>query len=153
MNNECIPFFEAAYTQKITVHAAYAVTGKTFVGPIVGMQGSAPGLAADPIVAGDGGNLLVPAAPAAGGAVAGVANWDAAANSKVPITRGSGTILPVTCSAGVAAGALLMVDAAGKVLTATTGKVAVGRAIQAQATVGGDVVVELFDADPADLAP
>ena len=54
--NECIPFFEGAYTQTLTIHAGYAITGKTFVGPLSTYQGQGPALAADPLPAGDTGD-------------------------------------------------------------------------------------------------
>jgi hypothetical protein len=96
MQNECIPYFEGPYTQTLTVHVGYAVTGKTFIGPITGYQGQGPGLAADPLPTGDGGNLLCPAAPTAGGQVGGVAAWDAASGTKLTKLAGKGTHLPVT---------------------------------------------------------
>jgi hypothetical protein len=144
MLNECIPYYEGPYTQTLTVHVGYAVTGKTFIGPITGYQGAGPGLAADPLPAGDGGNLQCPAAPAAGGQVGGVASWDAASGTKLTKIGGTRTILPVTAGATVAIGDLLMVDTSGRVVTATTGNFIVGKAHSA-ATVGVDCVVELFD--------
>jgi hypothetical protein len=144
MLNECIPYYEGPYTQTLTVHVGYAVTGKTFVGPITGYQGAGPGLAADPLPAGDGGNLQCPAAPASGGQVGGVAAWDAASGTKLTLIRGTRTHLPVTAGATVAAGDLLMVDTQGRVVLATTGNLIVGKAHSA-ATVGVDCVVELFD--------
>lgn len=152
MTNECIPFFEAAYTQKITVAAGYAMTGKTFCGPITSYQGNGPGLAADPLPTNDGGNLQCPALPAAGGEVGGVIGWDVAQNGKAPIIRGGGTILPVTSGAAVNAGAELAVDAAGKVVTAATGDVVVGKAHSTVAGANLDVSVELYDLNPAILA-
>lgn len=152
MLNECIPYFEAAYTQKITVHAGYAMVGKTFCGPITTFQGQGPGLAADPLPTNDGGNLQCPAAPAAGGEVGGVINWDAASASKASITRGGGTILPVTSGAAITSGALLKVTTAGKVVTATTGSVVVGKAHSTVAGTDLDVIVELFELNPAILS-
>jgi hypothetical protein len=152
MLNECIPYFEAAYTQKLTVHAGYAMTGKTFCGPITGFQGTGPGLAADPLAAGDGGNLLCPAAPSAGGEVGGVIGWDVASAGKAPITRGAGTVVPVTSGADVAVSDLLAVDGSGRVVPAATGDVVVGRAHSAVTGAGHDVVVELFDTNSAVLS-
>jgi hypothetical protein len=151
MTNECIPYFEAAYTRKITVHAGYAITGKTFVGPLTAPQSGWAALAADPLATGDGSNLLCPAAPAANGQFGGVAAWDAASGSKVPVINGAGTFLPVTSGAAVAVGDLLKVDASGRVVTATQ----VAAAAQpvnwvcgkAHSAVGGaalDVIVELM---------
>lgn len=144
MNNECIPYFEAAYTQKITVHAGYAMIGKTFSGPITSHQGAGPGLATDPLPTGDGGNLQCPAAPAAGGQVGGVIGWDVASGAKAPITRGQGTMLPVTSGAAVAIGDLLTVDTQGRVVTAVAGNYIVGKAHSAAGAAGVDVIVELL---------
>jgi hypothetical protein len=145
MQNECIPFFEAAYTSKKTVHMGYAGVGKTFAGPTTAYQGAGPGLATDPLASGDGGNLLCPVAPTAGGQVSGVLSWDAASGSKGVVINGVGTILPVTVGAGgVVAGALLAVDATGKVVTAAAGNFIVGKA-HANANAGADVPVELYD--------
>ena len=145
MQNECIPYYEGPYTQTQTVHAGYAVTGKTFVGPITSYQGQGPGLSADPLPAGDGGNQQVPAAPVAGGQVAGVAAWDAASGSKLTIIRGTHTQLPVTSGAAVNAGDLLKVDTQGRVLLATTGTFIVGKAHSTVGAAGADVIVELYD--------
>lgn len=155
MTNECIPLEEGPYTKVRTVHVVTTgVTGKCFVGPITGRQsGGLAGLAADPLAAGDGSDYTVAGPPSAGGAVSGVASWDAASGTKVPIISGTGTVLPVTCSAAVAQGALLKVDAAGKVLTATTGTRIVGKALVAQATPGADVEVELYAIDDNNLSP
>lgn len=152
MLNECIPYFEAAYTQKITVHAGYAMTGKRFCGPLTSYQSQGPALANDPLAAGDGGNLICPAQPAAGGEVGGVIGWDVASGGKAPITRGAGTILPVSSGAAVAVGDLLKVDAVGRVLPATTGTTVVGKAHSAAAGADLDVVVEMYTTNPRSLA-
>jgi hypothetical protein len=144
MNNECIPTKEAAYTQKITVHAGYAMTGKTFCGPLTSRQsGGLGGLATDPLSTGDGSNILCPAAPTAGGIVGGVINWDVASGGKAPITRGAGTFLPVTSGAAVTVGAELQVDTSGRVVPYSTGR-KVGIAHSAAGAAGVDVEVELY---------
>jgi Uncharacterized conserved protein (DUF2190) len=154
MINECIPTVEAAYTQRITVHCDLAVLGKTFVGPLVQRQsGGLAGLTPDPLAAGDGANMRIAGPPAAGGEVGGVASWDAATGAKCPIIRGAGTRLPVTASAAVAAGNKLKVDAAGKVLPATTGAVIVGIAHSGAAGAGTDVEVELYTTPSQLLSP
>jgi hypothetical protein len=149
--NECIPYYEGPYTQVLTVHAGYAVTGKTFVGPITTYQGAGPGLAADPLPAGDGGDLQCPAAPAAGGQTGGVAAWDVSSGSKVPVLRGVGTFLPVTSGAAVASGDLLKVDVQGRVVPAAQvaagaqpNQWIVGKAHSVAGAAGVDVVVELL---------
>lgn len=145
MNNECIPTKEAAYTQKITVHAGYTMVGKTFAGPLTSRQsGGLGGLAPDPLAAGDGSNILCPAAPTAGGIVGGVIGWDVASGGKAPIVRGAGTFLPVTSGAAVAVGNELQVDTQGRVIPWTTGrKVGLAHSVAAGAAV--DVEVELYD--------
>lgn len=146
MLNEVVPFYEGPYTQVLTVHAGYAITGKRFVGPLTTYQGAGPGLAADPLPTGDGGNLLCPAQPAANGETAGVAQWDAASGSKVPIIRGGGTFLPVSSGAAVAAGNELMVDNQGRVIpyVSAAGNRRVGKAHSTVAGADLDVVVELY---------
>jgi hypothetical protein len=151
MTNECIPYYEGTSTWKRTVHVGYAVTGKTFAGPITGYQSQGPGLASDPLAANDGGNQQVPAAPTAGGPVSGVVGWDVAINGKAPIIGGDGTQLPVTSGAAVAIGDYLKVDTQGRVVTATqTGAGSqpanwvVGIAHSAAGAAGVDVVVELI---------
>ena len=144
MNNECIPTKEAAYTQKITVHAGYAITGKTVVCPLTSRQsGGLGGLAPDPLATGDGANILCPALPSAGGIVGGVASWDVASGAKCPVIRGAGTMLPVTAGAAVAVGNELQVDATGRVVPYTSGR-KVGIAHSAAGAAGTDVEVELY---------
>lgn len=146
MTNECIPYYEGPYTQTITVHVGYAVTGKTFVGPFTGFQSQGPGLASDPLAVGDGGNLLCPALPAANGEVGGVAAWDAASGSKLTVIRGSGTMLPVTSGAAITAGQEVMVDATGRVIpyVSAAGNRRVGKAHSTVAGAALDTVVELY---------
>lgn len=146
MNNECIPFFEAAYTQKKTVHAAYALTGKTFAGPLTGYQTDGPGLATDPLAANNGGNLIAAAAPAAGGEVSGVVSWDVPILGKAVIISGPGTVVPVTSGAAVTQGDLLKVDTSGRVLKATAGSVVVGKAHSTVGAINLEVVVEIYAA-------
>lgn len=146
MLNECIPYYEGPYTQTLTVHAGYAMTGKTFAGPTTSYQGAGPGLAADPLPTGDGGNLICPAAPAAGGQVGGVINWDVPSGAKAVLIRGEGTVLPVTSGAAVAVGDELMVNVSGQVIpfVVAAGNRKVGKAHSAAGAAGVDVVVELY---------
>jgi hypothetical protein len=144
--NDCIPYYEAAYTQKLTIHADAALFGKRFCGPLTAYQ-SGPGLAADPLAAGDGGNIRCAGLPAAGGEVGGVIGWDVAAGAKAQVVRGADTMLPVLSGAAITVGQELQVDAAGKVIPFTTGR-KVGKAHTAAAGADVDVVVELY-ATPA----
>jgi hypothetical protein len=145
--NEAIPVYEAAYTQKLTVYFTAAVTGKKFVGPLTTFQSGPLALSADPLPAGDGGNIQCAGPPAAGGPVGGVAMYDCAINTRGGVLRGAGTMLAVTSGAAVSAGNELQVDATGAVIPYSSGrKVGI-----AHSTVGGaglDVVVELY-ATPA----
>lgn len=144
--NECIPYYEAAYTQKLTIHADALLTGKCFCGPLT-LRQSGPGLAADPLAVGDGGNYRTAGLPAAGGQVGGVIGWDVAAGGKAPVIRGAGTVLPVTSGAAVAVGQELQVDASGRVIPFAAGR-KVGLAHSAAGGAGTDVEVELY-ATPA----
>lgn len=139
--NECIPYFEAAYTQKLTANFTAQVFGKRFVSPLAAKQ-SGPGLSATA----EGGNFVVAGLPAAGGEVGGVAGWDVAAGGKGPVIRGAGTMLPVLSGAALASGAELMVDAAGKVITwvAAAANRKVGKAHSAAGAADVEVYVELY---------
>ena len=145
--NECIPFYEAAYTQKLTVDFDAAVAGKRFCAPLEDFE-SGPGLSATA----EGGNLTCDGYAAANGRTGGVVGWDVGVGGKGPVIKGAGTILPVTSGASVTAGAMLKVDATGRVVPAT--QVAAGAQPvnwvcgYARSTVGAadlDVVVELCD--------
>lgn len=138
--NECIPFFEAAYTQKLTAAIiTTAAAGKKFVGPLTSFQ-SGPGLS----TTAEGSNLQAVGVPAAGGEVGGVAAYDAAIGTKVPIIRGAGTIVPVMSGAAVTIGDRLKVDATGRVVPwATAGSFVVGKAHSTVAGADLEVLVEL----------
>jgi Uncharacterized conserved protein (DUF2190) len=143
MANECIPAYEAGYTQKITIHADAALTGKKFAGPLTQYQSQGPGLATDPLGTGDGGNIRTAGPPAAAGQVSGVVAYDVGAGAKAVIIRGAGTILPITSGAAITVGAELQVDATGAVVPFSAGK-KVGIAHTAAAGAGTDVFVELY---------
>jgi hypothetical protein len=145
--NECIPVMEAAYTQKMTIHADAALFGKRFCGPLTTYQSGPLGLAADPLAAGDGSNLRTAGLPSAGGEVGGVVMWDVAAGAKAGVIRGAGTILPLISGAAVTAGQELQADAAGKVIPFSAGR-KIGKAHSTVAGADLDVVVELY-ATPA----
>jgi len=128
------------------------MTGKTFSGPLTSHQGAGPGLAADPLPTGDGGNLQCPVAPLAGGQVGGVIGWDVASGAKAPLIRGRGTFVPVTSGAAVTIGDLLKVDISGRVVTAVQAIAGaqpanwvVGKAHSTVAGAALDVIVELVD--------
>jgi hypothetical protein len=122
------------------------MTGKTFAGPLTAYQSQGPLLATDPLAAGDGGNLLCPAAPTANGETSGVINWDVPSAGKAVLIRGGGTMLPVTSGAAVNAGQELMVDGSGRVIpyVSAAGNRRVGKAHSTVAGAALDVVVELY---------
>lgn len=141
--NECIPYYEGAYLQKLTVAIiTTAAVGKRFIGPLTSYQ-SGPGLSSTA----EGGNLQAVGVPAAGGDVGGVAAYDCAVTtpaSKVPVIRGAGAIVPVFSGAAVAIGDRLKVDAQGRVVTwATAGSFVVGKAHSAAGAADVEVLVEL----------
>ena len=139
-SNECITFMEAAYTQKLTAHIITTpAVGKKFVGPLTSHQ-SGPALA----TTAEGGNLQCVGVPAANGDVGGVASWDCAVGSKVPIIRGAGTMLPVMSGAAVTIGDRLKVDSTGRVVPwSGAGSYVVGKAHSTVAGADLEVIVEL----------
>lgn len=144
MANDCIPVFESA--DRITGQASAAVAGKQFVTVSGNKTSNLVPSASTQVGASDpteGGNYQF-GPPAAGGAVLGVATWDAAIGEKVgAICEG---IVPVVVGAGgVTAGQRLQVDATGKVVTASAGMV-VGIAMTT-AAAGADCEVKLLIAN------
>lgn len=131
--NEVIPFYRPG--KDITAKATVGLTGKTLCA-IVGNRTAGPGLASsdDPAVYQVG-------LPAAGGRVFGAVGFDVVSGSIVPIKRDG--IIPVTTSAIVAAEAEVKVDAAGKILPATTGARIVG-VVHTGAASGADAEFELY---------
>ncbi len=132
--NECIPFYEAGTT--ITAQVATAVRGKRFVAITANRQ-SGPALSATS----EGGNVVI-GQPAAGGRVFGVAQYDGAVGSKVPVHRTPGSVVPVTAAGALTAFQEVEVDATGAVIARATG-VPVGYAISA-ATAGQDAQISLY---------
>lgn len=123
--NECIPFYDPGAT--ITAQTTAIVTGKRCVG-ISGNRAT-------------DGNISV-AHAAAGTRAFGVAAYDAASGAKVPVLRGSGRVVPITCSANIAANAQVEVTTNGQVATLAAG-IAIGVCITA-ATSGNDAQISLY---------
>lgn len=142
--NECIPVYEGAYCQKLTVHFTGNVVGKRFCGPLTTFQSSP--LALD--TAATGGNIQCAGAPAAGGEVGGVVGWDVTAPGKGQVIRGAGVMLPVMSGAAVTANSDLEVDNLGRVINLAAPGVRVGRAHSATGGADLEVVVELYAAVP-----
>lgn len=124
--NECIPYREPG--ARVTGTPTAPVTGKKFVAISGNLQA-------------DGTWSIAP--PAAGGRVAGVATYDGAIGSKVPIIRGRGYVCPITSNAAIAAGAEVEVDATGAVGPKGAG-VAVGYAVTACAGAAQDARISLY---------
>ncbi|WZH38760.1 MAG: DUF2190 family protein [Microbacterium enclense] len=127
MANECIPLYTPA--SDVTVRAASAIVGKTFVALLGGVNPSTGQLA-----------TVVPA-PLAGASV-GVASRDTASGAVMHLIRAKGIIVPVTAGGDVSVGAEVEVGANGRAVTLASGK-ARGRAWSA-GTAGNDVFVELY---------
>lgn len=145
--NECIPFYEAAYAQHLTVWFTGAMTGKRFCGPLTTFQSGPGALSADPLPTNDGGNIQCAGAPAAGGEVGGVVKYDVGASARGGVIRGAGVMLPVSSGAAVTAGNELQADASGRVIPYSSGR-KVGKAHSTVGAADLDVVVELY-ATPA----
>jgi hypothetical protein len=138
--NECIPIYEGAYCQKLTVHFAAAVQGKRFCGPLTTFQSSPLALDA----AATGGNIQTAGVPAAGGEVGGVVGWDVGIAGKGQVIRGAHVMLPVMSGAAVTAGVDLEVDSVGRVINLAAPGVRVGRSHSSTAGADLEVVVELY---------
>ena len=127
MANECIPLHEVG---PLTCVTTAAVTGKRFVG----VSG-----AANPTT-----GVLTGVAHATAAAKAlGVAVRDTASGGRVAVELRPGTIVPVTCSAAITAGAEVEVATGGKAVTKSAG-VAVGQALSTTGAADTDVFVKLY---------
>ena len=127
MANESIPLQEFG---PITARTTAAVTGKRFV-DISGAANVSDG------------TLPAVAHATAAGKSFGVAARDAASGTNVQIESRPGTILPVTCSAAVTAGAEIEVATGGKAVTKSTG-LAVAVAITTTSAADTDLFVKLY---------
>ena len=129
MANECIVLYDDG--DNVPMLATAALTGKKCV-TVSAAQDSTF-------------NVFQAALPSAGGKVAGVCAYDVASGAVVNVVRrGTSRLIPITCSAAIAVGADLMVDATGAVLTWTTGNAAIGKAWSATTASGQDVIAELY---------
>jgi hypothetical protein len=108
--NESIPFKEPG--SALTIKATAAITGKRFV-KLTGNRtgGGAGGLSSDLANVYQGGPC-----DTIGERALGVAKYDAANGSLVGVHSQPGIIVPVTAGATLAAGDLVMTDAAGKAI-------------------------------------
>lgn len=140
--NECIPYYEPA--ERITGHAAVALTGKRLCDIVADRQAQANLKATTPAGAGDpsgGGNLII-GAIAAGARAFGVVSHDVAAGRKVTVLRGPGFILPIRTAVAIARNAQVQAAADGTVVPLTTG-VAIGFAVTA-AVAASDAQIALY---------
>lgn len=138
MANDCIPFYEAAYTQKLTVNFTAAVTGKRFAAQFTARQ-SGPGLANTA----EGGNYVCPGHAGAGANADGVVMYDVGAGGKGGVLRGPNTIVPLTSGAAIAVNDPIKSDANGKAIPQGGTGVILGYARSAVAGADLDVEVEL----------
>lgn len=127
MANEAIPLHEVG---PVTCVTTAPVTGKRFVG-VTG--------AANP----SNGTLTGVAHATAAAKALGVAARDAASGARVSVELRPGTIIPVTCSAAITAGAEVEVATGGKAVTKSAG-VAVGQALSTTSAADTDVFVKLY---------
>lgn len=137
--NECIPLYDDG--DEIPVEASSGITGKTFCA-ISGRHANyqtGTGINAGLDMDASGGNYLA-ATAGAGVQAAGVAAYDAATGEKVTLLRRK--ILPVTCGATVTAGSPVEVDASGRVINFSAGKI-VGLCLKGN-TVGLDAEILVF---------
>lgn len=124
--------------QDVTVQATGGATGGRCLGVPAGRNAGGPAGVDD---TGDG--LLRCPLPAANGAVFGVAQFDAAVNGRTDVMRAP-KILPIECSAAIAAGAEVSVDADGRIKTRAAGQTSIGRNFVATTAAGQYAQVELF---------
>ena len=140
MPNDCIPYYEGAYVQKLTVHLAAAVEGCRCSAPLGPYQaGGSPGLS----TGAEGGNLTSAGYATAAAAIGGVFMYDGASGGKVGVLRGKGAVVPLKTGAAITQGAEVEVGTNGRVVTFSAG-IKIGRAMKTAA--GADVLipVELY---------
>jgi predicted RecA/RadA family phage recombinase len=138
--NDCIPIYEPGGT--LTCHATVALTGKRFCAVAAEPLGGAQALVtlqSD----GQGGNIQV-GMPALNGRVLGVNNRDIPQGGKVGVLTTPGLIVPVTCSAAIAAGQEVSVDADGRIKPAAAGQMAVALCVGGTTTANQDAAVKLY---------
>jgi hypothetical protein len=107
--NECVAFYDAG--EDVTCHVEAAVTGKKLVKISDPIQAGSAGLSSTTT----GGNPVVSPC-GAGEQPFGVAAYDAAIGAKVPVIRGK-KVLPLVSGAAITAGARVMSDSTGRVVT------------------------------------
>lgn len=135
--NEAITFYEPG--SDITCFAGAAVVGKRFVIITATKRGGLPG-ALDTTAS--GGNIVIGPA-VANGRIFGVARYDAAINTLVPVIKAPGIIVPVTAEATLTFGQEVAVGAAAGAKVAASTQMAVGFVI-ADCANGADAQVCLY---------
>ena len=134
MANECIPIYRPG--ADLTVTASAAITGKTFVAQTGALVAGNPAANTDSV-------LMTAATCGAGLRALGVAAYDAASGSRVPVIVGPGHIVPVTCGAAVTFNSEVETNASGQAITKAAG-VAVGRAVSTTTGSGQELFVKLY---------
>lgn len=134
MANECIPLYRPG--ADITCLAGGAITGKTFVKVSAALVAGNPSQNVDS-------TLLTVVTCTAGAKAFGVASYDVASGSRVPVIAGPGQVVPVTSGAAVTAGTEVEVNASGQAITLSTGKAA-GIALSTTSGSGQDLYVKLY---------
>jgi hypothetical protein len=112
-NNEAIAYFDPG--ADLTCHCEAGVIGRRFVAVSDPKQVASAALANDTL----GGNIVISLC-GAGGRALGVATYDALANEKVPVARGT-KVMPVEAGAALTAGDRVQSDATGRAITYAAG--------------------------------
>ena len=134
MANECIPIYRPG--ADLTCTASANVTGKTFVAQTAALAVGNP-------VANTDATIMSAATCGAGLRALGVAAYDAASGTRLPVIVGPGHVVPVTAGAAVTFNAEVEVNASGQAITKADG-VAVGRALSTATGSGQDLFVKLY---------
>lgn len=145
MANECVPYYEPG--GHITGLAKAAVTGKRFLMISTGDTAWNPnGLKATAAP------NVIPVTPAGAGAqVIGVAQKDVPDETLVTVICAPGIVIPVTSGEAVTHGTLVMSDATGRAVAATTTNVACGIALSSVGAADLDLAVKLFSGSTAEI--
>jgi hypothetical protein len=138
--NDCIPIYEPGGT--LTGYATVALIGKRFcmvVAEPLGGVGALTALQND----GQGGVIQI-GMPALNGRALGVVNRDMPQGGMAGVLSTPGLVVPVTCSAAVAAGQEVSVDADGRIKPAAATQMAVGVCLSGTTAANQDAAIKLY---------